>query len=142
MCILCATPERRLTYCFICGCATNAPGGALKRGAAPKEAPYSRASRRASRAGFAPASGPCAAAIFQFPGGITSLYLPALSGTCARSGHGFDGKNSVALQATGLHLPFERDLRRLEWCVGLRPVGRGAQAQSEAGLVGRHGRAP
>src|SRR5262245_60609982 len=43
MCILCATPKTRLTYCFICDCATEAWPGAPKRGGAQIGAPYSGA---------------------------------------------------------------------------------------------------
>ena len=60
---------------------------------------------------------------FRLRRGVASLYLPALFCAPARSGHGCDGKDSVAVQATGLHLPFERDLRRLERCWDYGPLG-------------------
>src|SRR5688572_25647905 len=108
MCILCATPKTRLTYCFICAYATNGPVGALNRCGGRQPPPCSGA--------------PCP--VFSY-----LRARPFLPHSDARSHRytcpprpacalgvidGCDGKNSVAMQATGLHFPFERDLRRFE----------------------------
>ena len=69
-------------------------------------------------------------------------FLRAACGITLRSGTGSchgDGKTGLAVQATRLSVSVERDLRRPERLLGLRPAGRRAEAERPRGLVARHG---
>ena len=54
-----------------------------------------------------------------------------------RDTSGHDGKDREPLQAAGVRLPVERDLRRARELLGLRSARRRAQAQRQRGLVAR-----
>ena len=53
-----------------------------------------------------------------------------------------DGRPRRALQAPRLHLPGQRDLRRHQRLLGLRPARRRAQEQPARRVVARHGALP
>src|SRR5204863_3265605 len=52
---------------------------------------------------------------------------------------GKHGKDRQLMQAARIHFPVERDLRRTEWPVGLRPARRRVEAQPEELLVAGDG---
>ena len=60
-------------------------------------------------------------------------------GKARHGGQRPDGKARFPVQAPGLRLPVVRDLRRHGLRVGLRPAGRGAQAQRQGRVVARDG---
>src|SRR5579871_5331617 len=49
-----------------------------------------------------------------------------------------DGKNRFARETARFHLPKFGNLRRHQWLLGLRPTGRGTEAQPPRHLVARH----
>ncbi len=59
--------------------------------------------------------------------------------TSCHHGH---GQASGPLPAAGVFVSVERNLRRPERLLGLRPLGRRAEAEHQRGLVARHGRRP
>ena len=59
-----------------------------------------------------------------------------------RKPHHGNGTTGLALQTARIHLSIERNLRRPERFLGLRPAGRGTETQRPRGVVARHGRRP
>src|ERR1700733_11287868 len=51
-----------------------------------------------------------------------------------------DGKAGIAVQAAGIHLPRQRNLRRHQRLLGLRPARRAAEKQHPRLVVAEHGR--
>src|SRR3972149_423124 len=77
---------------------------------------------------------PCPSPLTQSP-----HYLPPSSLWCPHGQHRCNGPAGLARQASRLCVPVLRDLRRTGLGVGLRAPGRGAQEESQGGLVGGGG---
>src|SRR5688572_30364948 len=89
----------------------------------------------------------------QLPAGTSGLRLAARRGKLRihwslgnwslviRCSYG-NGKARLALQTPRVLVSVERDLRRSQRLLGLRPLGRGAEAEHQGGLVAGYGVRP